>query len=57
MARPAHEPRPFSLRRGPFRLVRIAVHALDASHAMLLERPRALAGLVRSFTTGLGLRS
>ncbi|MEU0843635.1 alpha/beta hydrolase [Streptomyces sp. NPDC005962] len=36
---------------------RIVVHALDASHAMPLERPRALAELVRSFTTGLPLRS
>lgn len=35
----------------------IAVHTLDASHAMLLERPRALAELVRSFTSGLDLRS
>lgn len=36
---------------------RIAVHTLDASHAMLLERPRALAELVHSFTTGPHLRS
>jgi pimeloyl-ACP methyl ester carboxylesterase len=36
---------------------RIAVRTVDASHAMVVERPRALAELVRSFTTGLGLRS
>ncbi|MEU1803122.1 alpha/beta hydrolase [Streptomyces sp. NPDC019937] len=36
---------------------RISVRTVDASHAMLLERPRALAELVRSFTTGLDLCS
>ncbi|MDX3230020.1 alpha/beta hydrolase [Streptomyces sp. ME19-01-6] len=36
----------------------ITLHTVDdASHAMLLERPHAVAGLIRSFTTGLGSRS
>ncbi|MEU5023815.1 alpha/beta fold hydrolase [Streptomyces milbemycinicus] len=36
----------------------ITLETLDASHAMLLERPNAVAGLIRSFTTGTaGLRS
>ncbi|MGY0057472.1 alpha/beta fold hydrolase [Streptomyces sp. LZ34] len=35
----------------------IILGILDASHAMLLERPGAVAGLIRSFTTGLCSRS
>lgn len=35
----------------------LSVHTADASHGMLLERPRAVAELVRSFTAGLDLRS
>jgi pimeloyl-ACP methyl ester carboxylesterase len=35
----------------------ITLATLDGSHAMLLERPRAVAELIRSFTTNLSLRS
>lgn len=35
----------------------LALRTIDASHAMLLECPGAVAGLIRSFTTGLGARS